>query len=233
MGRELRRFLRAAAALAISAMFSPSLAAIPYDDAWATCDRQLGRKPSPDEQLRACTAVLSRGRKGNVNDVVYVGAMRDRAHAYEQKKQYTSALADLDRFFEASPGTPLKVFWPREHFYRAMIYFNIGRYEKAVADLDQAEKLGCLFPKVTDEGAHLCPAGPTMIADGSLRGDIAMQLKQYDLALTYYEFYSKKFPDTPGLAEKITLAKVLSRNPERPPPERIPVACKMYPNLCP
>jgi hypothetical protein len=86
--------------------------------------------------------------------------------------------------------------------------------------------IGAKMLPFEDEKAKLRTAG--------MRGDIAMAMKKYELAAQFYESYAAAYPDVPGIAEKIALARRLEGQPNSlaPAPPLLPDACKIYLNLC-
>jgi tetratricopeptide (TPR) repeat protein len=212
-----------------------SLADDNFERAWGRCSQQL--PASPDQRVKACGVVLAVGPSGGGNhilpdgrtrgELLFWGAYYARGQAYLLVPQYSKAIVDFTIFINHVSED--EGVLPIAYGNRGFSFYNLGEYDKAIADLDAAE---AVLKK-----HQLGPDKPGSMAN--LRGDIEMIQKNFGSALRHFQEFHDLYPNTPGLTEKISLARQLKENPQSSPPV-IPrpaaptpsEACKMYPNLC-
>jgi tetratricopeptide (TPR) repeat protein len=211
----------------------PSLADDNFERAWGRCSGQL--PASPDQRVIACGVVLAAGPSGGGNRILPDGHTRGellfwnayyaRGQAYLLVPQYSKAIVDLTKFInEASweeSGLPIA------YGNRGFSFYKLGEYDRAIADLDAEE--------AEIKKQPLGPWKPGMTAN--LRGDIEMIQKNFGSALQHFQEFHNVYPNIPGVAEKIALARQLKEDPQSPVPSQPAPpppseACKMYPNLC-
>jgi tetratricopeptide (TPR) repeat protein len=87
---------------------------------------------SPDVRIEACTSVLA---DQGAPDALRVLAYRSRAAAYVGKKVFALAVLDLDEALKLSPQDPLTFGG------RAWALFQLGQYDRAIADYTEQLRL--------------------------------------------------------------------------------------------
>jgi tetratricopeptide (TPR) repeat protein len=190
-------------------------------------------RASDTERLAACNYLISAGPRGSqVNESTdylrYVGAFYNRAQVYSRLGDYQKSLQDFDSFFENCER--YNVFtWSLHGYYRqrAAVHFLFKQYDAAKTDLQRADDLS------KDKGIFEAP----------LRGDIAMEERDYEAAKQYYGIAIKAQDGQSLYGGKLALAERLAANSKpssapssAPAPPIIQkadsAACKMFPNLC-
>jgi tetratricopeptide (TPR) repeat protein len=198
-------------------------------------------RESQDEWVEACTRVL----ESDPSDQERNWAYEWRGTIYLALKNYRQSAADLDEFFAhfiayADPSQTNQhkcVAYDR----RAADNYFMGNYEAALSDLNQSDALADEYRKTHP---YMLPHPPAW--HYAMRGDIALQRRQYSAAVDQYELSKQSGNDglSAGgmleLAQHLKFARQMATNPTRapsasPPPTSSPVAdaCKLYPNLCP
>jgi tetratricopeptide (TPR) repeat protein len=112
-------------------------------------------------------------------------APTNRAFIYLTRNQTDAALADLNKAIDQFPPAASA----GAHFLRGAAYKQRLEYDKAIADLDEAQRIE---PNVPD---HLV-----------IRGEIEEAGKNYDAALVHFDEFSKRAPRDPrGLIGRATV----------------------------
>ena len=138
----------------------------------------LQRLKQPSQALEDYNAAL------RINPTA-TGVLTNRAFIYLSRNQNEAALADLNKAIEQLPPTAAA----RAHFLRGVAFKQLSDFDKAIAELDEAQKLD---PDVPD---HLL-----------IRGEIAEARKNYDVALGNFDDFSKRAPRDPrGLIGRSTV----------------------------
>jgi tetratricopeptide (TPR) repeat protein len=116
------------------------------------------------------------------------------AFIYLTRNQNDAALADLNKAIEQFPPTAAG----RAHFLRGVAYKQLTDYDKAIAELDENQRID---PDVPD---HFV-----------IRGEIEQARKNYDAALGDFDEFSKRAPRDPrGLIGRATVLEVTGRPQE-------------------
>jgi tetratricopeptide (TPR) repeat protein len=176
-----------------------------YDRAYKTCVAPAPNTP-PREWLEACNYTISTGVNGaglddSRNKAHFVASFWSQAQAYTQLKEYQNAIASWTKYFEME-----QQYWTAKgvdyiaYISRAKIYRILGLTRDALSDLQKAEDA---------DAQQFGTFGCADIAE--IRGDVAMEKKDYGSALKLYENSSKcrgSFYITSGpLKDKITNAE--------------------------
>lgn len=102
--------------------------------------------------------------------------LTNRAFIYLTRNQNDAALADLNKAIERLPPAATA----RAHFLRGVAYKQLVDYGKAVAELDEAQKIE---PNIPD---HLI-----------IRGEIELARKNYDTAMSDFDEFVRRAPRDP------------------------------------
>jgi tetratricopeptide (TPR) repeat protein len=91
-------------------------------------DRPPPWEDTPEERIAACTKRLA-------SDPNNVAAYWERAYAYERKREYKRAIADLDEIIRRDPADTYA------YLERSLSYFDLNSYTQALADCTKAIQL--------------------------------------------------------------------------------------------
>jgi tetratricopeptide (TPR) repeat protein len=165
--------------------------------------RNCDQEDNPDLSITSCTAQIQSGQETNGN---LASEYNNRGGAYEKKKQYDLALADLNQAIRLDP-TLTAAF-----NNRGAMYDHKGQYDAAFADYDHAIQLDPTAPEALRNRASLHRKKgeyDLSIADATeairlkpnyadvfyVRGDAYNDTEQYKLAIADYAEDIRLRPD--------------------------------------
>ncbi len=165
---------------------------------WQTCNLLAPVKPSQEEQINACSKIISRGESGSPNKTVYGNAFYFRGQAYCDSGQFARGLADITQAIDYTlMNHAYDALLSLMYSWRAGCFVKNRQYNQATEDINNS------FER--DPRKSLVKSKDDWMME--FRGDIALAMGAYDKAVKYYEAEFQAYSQKKGLSEKLAAAR--------------------------